>query len=116
MARPNPVDLSKADIKEMVVQLAKDARVLSACGEYKAAAEAVDQASLYAADAGMDVRFYRGLRAIAAKFPVEIKTPYLGNPGRGKKDVKGGGKKKSTKRSGKSKNPGMGQIMRDAMK
>lgn len=63
MKNQNPdAGLDTADVAEMVTQLANDARALMGCGDFEAAKQALDQASLYAADAGDDVsRRFHGL-------------------------------------------------------
>lgn len=56
--------LPPADIKVMVMQLFDSARRLLDCGDPEGARDALNTASLYAADASMDPRFRRAVRKL----------------------------------------------------
>lgn len=73
--RSNPdAGLDRADVREMVRQLEQDAKALIKCRDWDRAADALDQAWLYAADAGLGKRDYAFMRKLAEKLPSRVKT------------------------------------------
>jgi hypothetical protein len=63
--------LPPVDVRVMVQQMFDSARRLKACGDYEGAADAATTASLYAADASMDIRFHRAVNKFLEDLGIE---------------------------------------------